>query len=101
MESFQLLRSLGETLPGADVFITHNGKSDRFKEDGNICESMGQLDSHLVVGIPIIGGRYLLSEIPLYELVPDLIFAHDDGGSASMFCYLIEDAPEWDGDDDE
>ena len=93
MQSSRLLLSLSATLvgKGVDQLITKNDPSEE-NEDGTVAEFMTLITHELVSGHLRLNQWYFLSDVPLHEAMPDVIFANAlDGGKTSVFGYEIDD----------
>lgn len=93
MLSSNLLFSVCETLGGGYTFITFNDKSAE-NELGTIGALMDEMSYQLTAGNLRINSCYVLSNIPLYEAMPSVIFSsRTNGGKTSMFGYLMDELP--------
>jgi hypothetical protein len=93
MLSSKLLISLCETIGKGNKFITFNDESKE-NEEGTIAAFMRDICYQFTAGCLKIGYDYLLSDEPLQDVIPDVIFSNvTDGGKTSMFGYIIDDAP--------
>ena len=92
MLSSELLFALCETIgKGSNKFITFNDESVE-NEDGSVAAFMYDICYYQVTGCLQIGSWYLLSDIPLHDTDPDVIFSNQtDGGKTSMFGYVVDD----------
>lgn len=91
MQSSNLLFSLCETIGEGNKYITFNDESKE-NENGTIAAFMYDICYQLVAGHLALGAYYLLSNVPLHEATPDVIFTNlTDGGKTSMFGYAVDD----------
>jgi hypothetical protein len=95
MLSSKLLLSLSATLVGKkcdwEQFIAKNDPSEK-SEDGTVADLMTNITHELVSGYLRLNKWYFLSDVPLHEATPDVIFSNVvDGGKTSVFGYEIDD----------